>query len=236
MRPIIFSLLLCFVAVFLFSCSEGSGVMNSSPQNTLNTADQAFAQLEAKYLNTPQDMDWKYPFRYPQDSFFKAFLTGAGDSTDSKGIGLAMLRFSPDSSQLYFKLIVANLNDITMAHIHLAPSVGADGPPVLWLYPSAPPAQLIPGRFDGVLAADTVTAANLVGPLAGMTLQDLREAMLDSLTYVNVHTSLNPGGEIRGDIRLKNHWGHREHGYSHGHGGDHDGYDEHNEYGYHQHR
>ena len=39
-----------------------------------------------------------------------------------------------------------------MAHIHLAPTPGANGGIVVWLYPSGPPASLIPGRSDGVLA------------------------------------------------------------------------------------
>jgi hypothetical protein len=104
-----------------------------------------------------------------------------------------------------------------MAHIHLSPVPGLDGPPVLWLYPSAPPAQLIPGTFNGILAQDTVTAANLVGPLAGMTLQDLRQAIFDSLTYVNVHTSLHPAGEINGDIQPRGNWGHWGHHGRRGH-------------------
>jgi len=102
---------------------------------------------------------------------------------------------------LYYKLIVANIEDVTMAHIHVAPEPGQNGPPVLWLYPSAPPPTLIPGRFSGVLAEGTVTAANLVGPLASMTLEDLVGAIWEGRAYVNVHTTEYPGGEIRGDWR-----------------------------------
>ena len=66
--------------------------------------------------------------------------------------------------------------------------------------PGAPPPQLIEGRFDGVLGKGTIRATDLVGPLEGMTLEDLLEAMDSGETYVNVHTDLNPGGEIRGQI------------------------------------
>jgi hypothetical protein len=40
-----------------------------------------------------------------------------------------------------------------------------------------------------------------VGPLAGQSLDALLAAMRDGDTYVNVHTTQFPGGEIRGQIR-----------------------------------
>jgi hypothetical protein len=230
MRPTIYVLTLCFFTLLLFSCTGNSpGVMNSNSQTNPQdqTAIQTTDQLEARYLSSPQDMDWRFPFRHWYGPFFKAFLNGAADSTDSQGIGVAMFRFSADSTLLYFKLIVANINDVTMAHIHLMADSSNTGPIVLWLYPSTPPAQLIPGTFNGILAADTVSAANLVGPLAGMTLNDLRADMLNGLTYVNVHTSLYPAGEIRGDIRPLGRWGFwvNRHEYmkkkDHGHHGNH---------------
>jgi len=88
-----------------------------------------------------------------------------------------------------------------MAHIHLA-AAGVNGPVVLWLYPHAPPAQLIPGLFEGVLANGTRTAANLVGTLAGQDMSALIDAMIAGGAYVNVHTLQYPPGEIRGQIKL----------------------------------
>jgi hypothetical protein len=93
------------------------------------------------------------------------------------------------------------IENVTMAHIHLA-SAGNNGPVVLWLYPQAPPAQLISGLFEGMLASGTRTSANLVGPLTGQDLSVLIDAMIAGGTYVNVHTSQYPGGEIRGQISL----------------------------------
>jgi len=71
---------------------------------------------------------------------------------------------------------------------------------VLWLYPDAPPPQLIEGRFDGVLAEGAATSGDLVGPLAGGSFDDLKMAIDEGRAYVNVHTTQNPGGEIRGTI------------------------------------
>jgi hypothetical protein len=119
---------------------------------------------------------------------------------DTRATGQATFRLSKDGTEISYKLIVANIENVTQAHIHLAPT-GVNGPVVAWLYPPAPPAQLIPGRFNGVLAEGTITEANLVGPLAGQDLTDLIFAMRNGNTYVNVHTTQYPAGEVRGQIR-----------------------------------
>ena len=118
----------------------------------------------------------------------------------SKAQGQTHVKFSSDGESLAFKVNVANIVDVTVAHIHVSAAPGGDGPPALWLYPSAPPPQLIPGRFQGTLAQGTATAANLVGPLAGGTLEDLRTAIEEGRAYINVHTSAHPAGEIRGEL------------------------------------
>jgi hypothetical protein len=130
-------------------------------------------------------------------------LTGDEEvpSNESKTQGMAILKLSEDGTELNYKLIVANIENVAQAHIHVAP-VGENGPIVAWLYPSAAPAQLISGRSNGVLAEGTITDADLVGPLAGMTLEDLLDKMRSGNTYVNVHTSQLPGGEIRGQVRM----------------------------------
>jgi hypothetical protein len=133
---------------------------------------------------------------------FTAHLSGSEEvpAADTRATGQAIFRLSSDGESLYYKLIVANIENVSMAHIHLAPA-GVNGPVVAWLYPGAPPPSLIPGRFSGVLAEGTITADSLVGPLAGMSLSDLVDAIMAGNTYVNVHTSQYPGGEVRGQIR-----------------------------------
>jgi hypothetical protein len=133
---------------------------------------------------------------------YVAPLSGAEEvpSNDSLARGQSVFRLSADGTSIDYRLIVANLQNVTMAHIHVAPA-GVNGPVVVWLYPAAPPAQLIPGRTSGILATGTITEANLVGPLAGQPLSALVELMDTGQTYVNVHTSRFPPGEIRGQIR-----------------------------------
>jgi hypothetical protein len=132
---------------------------------------------------------------------FRAHLSGGEEvpPLDTQAQGQAVLQLNKEATGLSYRLIAANILDIRQSHIHLGPK-GANGPVVAFLYPDAPPPVLIPGRFDGVLAEGTVTADDLVGPLAGMTLSDLLAEMAAGNAYVNVHTTRFPGGEIRGQV------------------------------------
>ena len=132
---------------------------------------------------------------------FGAHLNAEG-AVVSLAQGQATFQLSKDGESMSFRLIVANLHDTTQAHIHIAPAPGANGPVSVWLFPDAPPSTLIAGRFSGVLSTGTFTAADFVGPvLAGQDMDALLTAIAEGRAYVNVHTSTNPGGEIRGTIR-----------------------------------
>jgi hypothetical protein len=126
--------------------------------------------------------------------------------------GEAEFKLIANGTKLRVKVKVEDITNVWMAHIHLAPT-GVNGPIVVWLFPRTqqPPAQSIPGQFDGKLAEGLITAADLTGPLAGKSLSDLVAAMQAGNTYVNVHTNdfVDPpntgpgdflGGEIRGQL------------------------------------
>ena len=132
---------------------------------------------------------------------FRAHLSGSQEvpANDSRATGQAIFQLSKDGTELSYKVIVANIENVLMAHIHLVPA-GVNGGVVAWLYPSSPPAQLIPGKSNGILAQGTITASSLTGGLAGQPLSALIDAMKEGNTYVNVHTSQFPPGEIRGQI------------------------------------
>ncbi len=134
---------------------------------------------------------------------FRAHLSGDQVNVDppleTEATGQAIFQLSKDGTELSYRLIVANIENVRMAHIHLAPA-GENGPVVAWLYPSAPPAQKIEGRFDGNLATGVITTEDLSGPLDEDELSDLIYQMAAGNTYVNVHTDQYPRGEIRGQI------------------------------------
>jgi len=133
---------------------------------------------------------------------FQAHLNGSAEvpSVKTKAQGEATFKLSKDGESIHFKITVSNIENVNMAHIHEGAS-GADGPIVVWLYPSAPPANLISGKTNGVLAEGTITNANLDGPLKGKSITDLLNDIKSGDAYVNVHTMQNPAGEIRGQIK-----------------------------------
>jgi hypothetical protein len=134
----------------------------------------------------------------------RTHLTGDAERpvpNDSQAQGQAIFQVGDDGGDIGFKLIVANIENVTQAHIHCCADTDGTAGIVVWLYPAAPPAQLIPGRSDGVLAEGVITPASLVGSLAGQPLSVLLDHIAGGRAYVNVHTSQFPPGEIRGQIR-----------------------------------
>ena len=151
---------------------------------------------------------------------FGAHLSGdeevppVGVVIDTLAQGQAIFQLSKDGGELHYKLIVANIENVFMAHIHKG-ARGANGPIAVWLYPSTTPGPgpFGAGRIDGVIAEGTITTANLVNQgLTGITtLEQLIAAIEAGNAYVNVHTNDGvaptntgpgdfPGGEVRGQL------------------------------------
>ena len=133
---------------------------------------------------------------------FTAHLSGDQEvpAVETEATGQALFQLSKDGYSLSYKLIVANIDSVRMAHIHLAPAK-VNGAVVVWLYPSGPPPVLIEGTTNGILAEGVITETNLVGPLLGESFSALVDALSSGNAYVNVHTEAYPGGEIRGQIK-----------------------------------
>jgi hypothetical protein len=131
---------------------------------------------------------------------FRAFLDGESEVpvviTNAHGKAF----FKRVGDQLEYRVIVGQIDNVTQAHIHVQNPGAQTGPVVAWLYPDGPPAVEIPGTSNGMLANGNVTASDLVGPLSGGSLDDLFAAIEAGTAYVNVHTTANPPGEIRGTL------------------------------------
>lgn len=138
---------------------------------------------------------------------FNAHLTPAR-GTETKARGKAVFDLGSGGNELEYTLVVANIRDVTEAHMHLHLVGIPENPPpddlVAWLYPEAgSSSEHIPGRFSGVLAEGTITDADVLeadGDFDG-SLDDLVEAMRRGDAFVRVNTDRYPDGAIVGDVR-----------------------------------
>ena len=137
----------------------------------------------------------------PAKDHFHATASGREEvpPNDSRGRGTATFKLSDDGTSMTYRLIVANIENVTQSHIHIAPK-GVNGPVVVFLF------GLVPGGVteNGLLAEGTITQANLIArPAIGFraTMAELIAAMRSGNAYVNVHTVAIPAGEIRGQVR-----------------------------------
>ena len=129
---------------------------------------------------------------YADDLKFGAELSGAQevDPVTTDGVGEA--KFESDGTSVHFELKWDDLNASAFAaHIHCAVA-GENGPVGVTL-------------FTGEGGAEGEVKSSFVAPDAGNgcgwdDLADVLGAMATGGAYVNVHTELHPGGEIRGQV------------------------------------
>ena len=94
-------------------------------------------------------------------AFAKEFKTGGLSGAeevparDTNARGNALFEISDDGLTISFKLIVANIDNVVAAHIHIGPA-GVNGPVVLFLYGNVPAGG---GPINGVISDGTATAA-----------------------------------------------------------------------------
>jgi CHRD domain len=131
-------------------------------------------------------------------------------AVSSGASGRITLDIDEDGQEIAYELSFSGLQgDVRQSHIHFG-QAGVNGGIVLWLCDSATnnsPVATTPlcpqsGSVSGVLVPSDVqgSAANTQQINAG----EFAEAVAfirKGLAYANVHTSLSPGGEIRGQIR-----------------------------------
>lgn len=212
--------LFALAVTFATGCSSDSGRSPAQPDSItvpirVTTAQHAGeAHNQSAHLSGSQEVFTPAP--------------GGASPADSTAQGQAIIQISRDGDTFDYKLIASNIDNIVQAHIHCAPE-GVNGPIVVWLYPSKTstgPLTGPTGRHDGVLAEDTIGAANVrtfnanaantaACPLAtagAPTFDEVLEKIRSGNAYVNVHTNDGvapantgpgdfPGGEVRGQFK-----------------------------------
>lgn len=140
---------------------------------------------------------------------FTAFLSTAdlsGDQEVPDGVltdasGRSRVAISPD--EVRFVNIFRGLSNIQMAHFHLG-AAGENGPVIANLIPADLDlsSERVQRRLTRALVG-SINADDLIGPLAGQPLNVLADAIQAGNVYVNIHTTENPSGELRGQLETR---------------------------------
>jgi hypothetical protein len=143
-----------------------------------------------------------------QPTTFRSVLSGGDEvpARDTGARGVAIFRLNAEGTELGFRLVVANIENVFAAHIHCE-AVGVNGPIGVTLFMGVPAS----GPVNGELAAGSVSGPDAVNGCGWTDLDDVVAALESGNAYVNVHTNDGvapidtgpgdfPGGEIRGQV------------------------------------
>ena len=128
------------------------------------------------------------------------------------GTGLFEMTIAPSDASFDFELSYEGIEggSVTQAHIHVAQR-NVNGGIVVFLctnlapppgVPLPPPCPTPSGTVTGTRTAADVLAVTSQGVSAG-ELSAVLTAIRKGEAYANVHSTVSPGGEIRGQIKIK---------------------------------
>ena len=130
---------------------------------------------------------------------FVAVLTGAEEVPPRATAAHGRAEIYVEGNTIHYAIEIDDAANITAAHIHNAP-VGVNGGVRLFLFPH-PGSGLTSGMFSTTEKAILVQSTAQASDVTGITFNELLTLMRNGGAYVNVHSTLFPGGEIRGQIR-----------------------------------
>ena len=142
-----------------------------------------------------------------------ALLTGYEESpsVSTTASGEFTATITPDGNAILYRERYSGLQaPITQSHIHVG-QLGVNGSVVIFLCQTATnpdPTGLAPQCPQEGTVTGTITAANVIAgsttsqQLNANDLAAVITAIRAGAAYANVHTTLSPGGEIRGQIRV----------------------------------
>ena len=131
----------------------------------------------------------------PKLPTYTATLVGTSEVPPTTSTATGTATFVDNTSSIDYVLTISTMTAVTASHIHVGAATCAC-PVIINLF--------IPNRasgtVSGVIATGTITAANN----SQVSLDSLRVLFNNGNAYVNVHTSANAGGEIRGTVVRSN--------------------------------
>jgi hypothetical protein len=130
----------------------------------------------------------------PANKRYIANLSPANEVPAKTTTGTGVVTFVDLGNEIDWTMDLTNMTNVTMSHIHGPATAGTNASVIINLFiPNVPPAT---GTLNGQVAHGSITNANN----ASVSLDSLRVLFNNGNAYVNVHTAVNPGGEIRDQV------------------------------------
>lgn len=130
----------------------------------------------------------------PVNKQYVANLLPANEVPAKTTTGTGVVTFVDLGNEIDWTMTLTNMTDVTMSHIHAPAAAGVNAPVIFNLFlPNQPPPT---GTLNGLVAHGSITNANN----SSVSLDSLRVLFNNGNAYVNVHTVVNPGGEIRDQV------------------------------------
>lgn len=132
-----------------------------------------------------------------QKEKYRAKLLGKNEVPKVNSTAKGSASFKSKKEILTWKINVTGLSNTTGAQLYLG-NKSSKGDIIVDLMKSGNQSKTPPG----FLMNGKISAADLKGPMQGKTVMDLKSAMNNSQTYVNILTSAHPDGEVRGPVKI----------------------------------
>lgn len=133
---------------------------------------------------------------YAVKRIYDAPLSGQNEVPPVQSSATGLAEFTPPvNDSIKYRINITGISGATGAHIHSG-QAGENGEVVADLLTS----MKVNDVSYGMTIRGNLSDSSLKGPMEGKTLEDLVAAMDSGETYVNIHTTQHPDGEIRGQI------------------------------------
>jgi hypothetical protein len=135
---------------------------------------------------------------YAQNEKYRAKLDGNNEVPPVNSTAEGVINFKTKNDMLTWKMNVTGTNDATGVNIHKG-KAGENGEIIVDLMKVSKHSD----TPKGMTMRGNVTDSSLTGSMAGQTIADLKTAMANGDTYINLKTQDHPDGLLRGQIKLK---------------------------------
>lgn len=134
---------------------------------------------------------------YAVKRIYDAILSGENEVPPVESSATGKAEFTPPVNEtIKYRINITGISAATGAHIYSG-QAGENGEVIADLMTDTTKNR---DTSYGMTIRGNLSDSSLKGPMQGKTLADLVTAMDSGQTYVNIHTSQNPDGEIRGQV------------------------------------